>query len=91
MVEYLETNTKSKCVTEQNNLTKNIIWLDRKTTTLQRTDNHSCREATNLGLAIRQIFGQDSDSYKNPSKNKTDLPRIPDSYFFDGFRILAIF
>ena len=28
------------------------------------------------------IFGPDSDSYKNPSKNKTDSPRIPDSYFF---------
>ena len=43
-----------------------------------------------LGMAIRLIFGLDSDSYKNPSKNKTDSPRIPDSYF-DGFRIQAIF
>ena len=35
-----------------------------------------------LGMAIRLIFGPDSDSYKNPSKNKTDSPQIPDSYFF---------
>ena len=31
-----------------------------------------------LGMAIRQIFGPDSDSYKNPSKKL----RIPDSYFW---------
>ncbi len=36
-----------------------------------------------LGMAIRQIFGLDSDSYKNPSK------KMADSGF--GIRILAIF
>ena len=32
-----------------------------------------------VGLAIRLIFGPDSDSCENPSKNKTDSSRIPDS------------
>ncbi len=36
------------------------------------------------GLAIRLLFGPD---WENLSKNKTDSPRIPDSYFFDGFWI----
>ena len=31
-------------------------------------------------MTIRQIFGPDSDSYKNPLK-KGGFPRIPDSYF----------
>ena len=47
-----------------------------------------------IGMAIRQIYEPDSDSYKNPSKKR----RIPaDSGFLFladsgfGFRILAIF
>ena len=48
-----------------------------------------CSEATGtnlkykiLGMANRQIFGPDSDSYKIPSKKMADSPRIPDSYFW---------
>ena len=33
-------------------------------------------------MAIRQIFGPDSDSYKNPSKKMANSPRIPESYFW---------
>ena len=39
-----------------------------------------------VGLAIRPIFGPDSDSHKNPPKNERINPWIPDSYFFDGFK-----
>ena len=38
-----------------------------------------------LGMAIRRIFGSDSDSYKNPFKKETDFPRIVDSWNFSGF------
>ena len=38
--------------------------------------------ALKLGMAIRQYFRLDSDSYKNPSKKMVDSR---------GFRILAIF
>ena len=50
-------------------------------------------------MAIRQIFGPDSDSYKNSSKKRRRIPdsildgfriRIPDSDSEFGFRILAI-
>ena len=46
-------------------------------------------------MAVRQIFGPDSGSYKNPSK-KGGFPRIPDFYFWRipdytkiGFFVLA--
>ena len=43
-----------------------------------------------LGMAIRQIVGPDTDSYKNPSKKMADSRgfRI---LIFGGFRILSIF
>ena len=38
-----------------------------------------------LGLAVRPIFGPDSDSYKNPPKNETD--KSVDSKFLFFWRI----
>ena len=45
-----------------------------------------------LGMAIRRIFGSDSDSYKKSVK-KQDFARIADSWNFSGFglRNLAIY
>ncbi len=34
-----------------------------------------------IEIASRLNFGPNSDSYKNPLKNNTDSPGIPDSYF----------
>ena len=48
-------------------------------------DNHGYSDIwynLGVGMAIRQIFGPFSDSYKNPSKKMADSPRIPDFLFF---------
>ena len=55
---------------------------DRVFLKMQKKGKHRIHLETRVGIvAIRLIFGPDSDSYKNPPKNKADSPRIPDSLF----------